>query len=101
MSVVPITLTVRIGTRMSPSAGIVQRLITVFTSRWFIAIMIPLPGTTPTPSIAAISASCAAHAPEALMVKPASTSSSSPVCSLRTRAPSTSSSRRWIAVTRW
>ena len=55
MSVVPITLTVRIGTRMSPSAGIVQRLITVFTSRWFIAIMIPLPGTTPTPSIAAIS----------------------------------------------
>ena len=29
---------------MSPSAGIVQRLITVFTSRWFIAIMIPLPG---------------------------------------------------------
>ena len=44
MSVVPITLTVRIGTRMSPSAGIVQRLITVFTSRWFIAIMIPLPG---------------------------------------------------------
>ena len=30
---------------MSPSAGIVQRLITVFTSRWFMAIMIPLPGT--------------------------------------------------------
>ena len=43
MSVVPITLTVRIGTRMSPSAGIVQRLTTVFTSRWFMAIMIPLP----------------------------------------------------------
>ena len=54
MSVVPITLTVRIGTRMSPSAGMVQRLITVFTSRWFIAIMIPLPGTTPTPSIPAM-----------------------------------------------
>ena len=50
----PITLTVRIGTRMSPSAGIVQRLITVFTSRWFMAIMIPLPGTTPTPSIPAM-----------------------------------------------
>ena len=54
LSVVPITLTVRIGTRMSPSAGIVQRLITVFTSRWFMAIMIPLPGTTPTPSIPAM-----------------------------------------------
>ena len=50
MSVVPITLTVRIGTRMSPSAGIVQRLTTVFTSRWFMAIMIPLPGATWTPS---------------------------------------------------
>ena len=37
MSVVPITDTVSIGTRMSLSAGIVQRLITVFTSRWFIA----------------------------------------------------------------
>ena len=43
-SVVPITLTVRIGTMMSPSVGIWQRLITVFTSRWFIAIMIPRPG---------------------------------------------------------
>ena len=42
--------TVRIGTRMSPSAGIVQRLITVFTSRWFMAIMIPLPGMTLMPS---------------------------------------------------
>ena len=29
---------------MSPSAGNVQRLTTVLTSRWFIAIMIPLPG---------------------------------------------------------
>ena len=64
MSVVPITLTVRIGTRMSPSAGIVQRLITVFTSRWFIAIMIPLPGTTPTSSIPAMCRICAAHAPD-------------------------------------
>ena len=54
MSVVPITLTVRIGTMMSPSAGMTQRLITVFTSRWFIAIMIPLPGITPMPSMPAI-----------------------------------------------
>ena len=61
MSVVPITLTVRIGTRMSPSAGITQRLITVFTSRWFIAIMIPLPGITPTSSIPAMCRICAAH----------------------------------------
>ena len=79
MSVVPITLTVRIGTRMSPSAGIVQRLTTVFTSRWFIAIMIPLPGITPMPSIPAMCTICAAHAPDALSVKPASMSSSSPV----------------------
>ena len=59
MSVVPITETVRIGTRMSPSAGIVQRLITVFTSRWFIAIMIPLPGMISMSSIPAMSAICA------------------------------------------
>ncbi len=98
---VPITLTVRIGTRMSPSAGSVQRLITVFTSRWFMAIMIPLPGTTPTPSIPAISAIWAAHAPEALMVKPASMSSSSPVCSLRTRAPVTAPLSRCRSSTRW
>ena len=43
-SVVPMTLTVRMGTRMSPSVGIWQRLMTVFTNRWFIAIMIPRPG---------------------------------------------------------
>ena len=48
---------------MSPSAGIVQRLITVFTSRWFMAIMIPLPGITPTSSIPAMWTICAAHAP--------------------------------------
>ena len=97
---VPITLTVRIGTRMSPSAGIVQRLITVFTSRWFMAIMIPLPGTTPTPSICAMWAICAAHAPAALIVKPASMSSSSPVRSLRTRAPVTAPSSRRRSMTR-
>ena len=34
---------------MSPSPGRSQRLTTVVTSRWFIAIMIPLPGTTVTP----------------------------------------------------
>ena len=55
-SVVPITHTVRIGTMMSPSVGIWQRLTHVFTSRWFIAIMIPRPGSTRTPSIPAISA---------------------------------------------
>ena len=101
MSVVPITLTVRIGTRMSPSAGMVQRLITVFTSRWFMAIMMPLPGTTPTPSIPAMCAICAAQAPEALIVNPASMSSSSPVSSLRTRAPATAAPSRCRAITRW
>ena len=70
MSVVPITRTVRIGTRMSPSAGIVQRLTTVFTRRWFMAIMIPLPGMISTPSMPAMSAIWPAHAPEALIVKP-------------------------------
>ena len=77
---------------MSPSAGIVQRLITVSTSRWFIAIMIPLPGITPTSSIPAMWRICAAHAPEALRTKPASMSMSSPVSSLRTRAPVTAPS---------
>ena len=101
MSVVPITLTVRIGTRMSPSAGIVQRLTTVFTSRWFIAIMIPLPGTTPTSSIPAMWRICAAHAPDALSTKPASTSSSSPVSSLRSRAPVTAPFERCRSITRW
>ena len=100
-SVVPITLTVRIGTRMSPSAGIVQRLITVFTSRWFIAIMIPLPGITPTPSMPAIFTIWAAQAPDALSVKPASMSSSSPVSSLRSRAPVIPSPLRCRSITRW
>jgi hypothetical protein len=34
------TLTVRIGSMMSPSEGTRERLTTVFTNRWFIAIMI-------------------------------------------------------------
>ncbi len=55
---------------MSPSAGIVQRLITVFTSRWFIAIMIPLPGMISTPSIPAMSAIWPAQAPDALSDHP-------------------------------
>ncbi len=101
MSVVPITLTVRIGTRMSPSAGIVQRLTTVFTSRWFMAIMIPLPGTTPTSSMPAMWRIWAAHAPEALRTKPHSMSRSSPVCSLRTRAPVTAPPATCRSVTRW
>jgi hypothetical protein len=96
---VPITLTVRIGTRMSPSAGIVQRLTTVFTSRWFIAIMIPLPGTTRTPSQPAIDAICPAQAPDALIVNRASIVSGSPVSSLRTSAPTTASPSRSTAVT--
>ena len=61
----PDTQTVRIGTMMSPSAGILQRLTTVFTSRWFMAIMIPLPGRTLTRQPAS-SAICPAHAPAAL-----------------------------------
>ena len=100
-SVVPMTLTVRIGTMMSPSDGIVQRLMTVFTSRWFIAIMIPRPGRMRTPSMPAISAMCPAHAPAALTVTRASTSVSSPVRSSRRRAPVTSSPSRWTAIAPW
>jgi hypothetical protein len=101
MSVVPITLTVRIGTRMSPSAGIAQRLTTVFTSRWFIAIMMPLPGITPMPSIPAIRTICAAHAPDALMTKPASTSSSEPERLSRSRAPVTAPPETCRSTTSW
>ena len=101
MSVVPITDTVRIGTRMSPSAGIVQRLITVFTSRWFIAIMIPLPGMISTPSMPAIAATCPAHAPDALSTKRASTVTSSPLRSSCSRAPTTRSPSRRTSTTRW
>jgi hypothetical protein len=100
-SVVPMTLTVRIGTMMSPSVGIWQRLTTVFTNRWFIATMIPRPGITRTPSIPAMSAIWPAHAPVALTVMRASTSVSSPVRTSRTRAPVTSSPSRWIAPTAW
>ena len=53
---------------MSPSVGIWQRLITVFTIRWFIAIMIPRPGWMRTPSMPARSAICPAQAPDALTV---------------------------------
>ena len=101
MSVVPMTLTVRIGTMMSPSAGMVQRLTTVFTSRWFIAIMMPLPGTTETPSMPAICAISWAHAPPALMVKPASTSTVSPVRSSCSCAPVTASPSRRSSTQRW
>ena len=99
-SVVPITLTVRIGTMMSPSAGISHRLTTVFTNRWFMAIMIPLPGRTWTsqPAMAAI---WPAQAPDALTTNSASIDRASPVRSSRTMAPFTvpSSSRRLR--TRW
>ena len=82
------TLTVRMGTMMSPSAGISHRLITVFTSRWFMAIMMPFPGNTLTsqPAMAAI---CPAHAPDALTTMSASMANPSPVRSFRTVAPVT------------
>ena len=101
MSVVPITDTVRIGTRMSPSAGIVQRLTTVFTSRWFMAIMIPLPGMISMPSIPAMSAIWPAHAPDALIMKPASIVTSSPLRSSCRRAPATRPFSRRTSTTRW
>ena len=50
------TLTVLIGTRMSPSAGISHRFTTLCTSRWLVATMIPLPGLiwTRQPAMAAM-----------------------------------------------
>ena len=86
---------------MSPSAGIVQRLITVFTSRWFIAIMIPLPGMISMPSIPAMSAIWPAHAPDALRTIRASTVTSSPLCSSCRRAPTTASPSRRTSTTAW
>ena len=38
------TATVWMGMMMSPSDGILQRLMTVLTTRWFMATMTPLPG---------------------------------------------------------
>jgi hypothetical protein len=99
-SVVPITETVRIGTMMSPSLGDLQRLTHVFTSRWFIAIMIPLPGTTDTTQPARL-AICPAHAPDALITMSARISSSSPVSSSWARAPITLPSRSSRLSTRW
>ena len=86
---------------MSPSAGIVQRLITVFTSRWFIAIMIPLPGMISTPSIPAMSAIWPAQAPDALRTIRASTVTSSPLRSSCRRAPTTASPSRRTSTTAW
>ncbi len=37
------------GTRMAPSAGHTQRLMTEWVRRWFMAIMMPAPATTSTP----------------------------------------------------
>ena len=99
-SVVPITETVRIGTMMSPSLGGLQRLTHVFTNRWFIAIMIPLPGTTDTTQPARL-AICPAHAPDALITRSARISSSSPVSSSWARAPITLPSRSSRPSTRW
>ena len=98
---VPITHTVRTGTMMSPSPGGSQRLTTVCTSRWFIAIMIPLPGTTRTPWQPAMSASSPAQTPPALIVKAASIRVSPPPRSSRATAPATRSPSRRISVTQW
>ena len=73
------THTVRIGTRMAPSPGGAHRLMTVPTSRWFIAIMMLRPGTTVTPGQPARSESCPAHTPAALMLNVASIWTSSSV----------------------
>ena len=74
---------------------------TVLTSRWFIAIMIPRPGSTRTPSIPAMSAIRPAQAPPALTVTCASISISSPVRVSRTRAPVTRSLDRWTSIASW
>ncbi len=81
VSVVPMTQTVWTGTRMSPSAGWISRLTTLFTSRWFIATMIPRPGTTGTGGSPVSCEIWPAHGP----------------AQLRTNVHSmtTSSSRRW------
>ncbi len=70
VSVVPMTETVPTGTRMSPSAGGLRRLMTVLTRREFIAIITPLPGVTliSHPARAAI---LPAHAPAQLSMRSA------------------------------
>ena len=100
-SVVPMMETVWTGTRMSPSVGYTQRLMTVFTMRWFIAIMIPRPGTTATGSAPAISAICPAHGPAQLRTKLQSMRTSSPPFSSRQRTAATRAPSRSIFVTRW
>ena len=76
-SVVPTTATVWMGTMMSPSAGILQRFTTVFTTRWLIATIVPFPASTWTssPTVPAI---FPAQAPEALTTRSAAISTSSP-----------------------
>jgi len=88
------------GTMMSPSEGISHRFTTVFTSRWFIAIMIPLPGITST-SQPAIRAILPAQAPAALIVNPARISTSSPPRWSRTTAPRTARSSTTRRSTSW
>ena len=61
---------------MSPSAGILQRFTTVFTTRWLIANMVPLPASTWTSS--PVVCDLPAHAPEALTTRSAAISRSSP-----------------------
>ena len=70
ISVVPITDTVWAGTRMSPSPGMRQRLITVWTMRWFIASIVPFPAMIWT-SIPAVAAMRPAQAPAAFTIRSA------------------------------
>ena len=78
-SVVPITETVWAGTRISPSAGMRQRLITVWTMRWFIASMVPLPAMILS-SMPAVAAIMPAQAPAALTTRSAGNRNLLPAC---------------------
>ena len=101
MSVVPMMHTVWSGTRMSPSSGHTQRLRTVPVSRWFIAIMMPAPGTTSTPWQSPMAAIWPAHGPPQLTTKPHSTRRSSPPLSSWTTTALTRSPSRSMETTLW
>ena len=93
--------TVWSGTRMSPSAGHTQRLMTDWLNRWFMAIMMPAPGTTSTPWQSAIAAICPAQGPPQLRTKPHSMRTSSPPRSSWTMTALMRSPSRSMEVTRW
>lgn len=86
---------------MSPSAGLMQRLTTMFTKRWFIAIMMPRPGTTSTSWQPAMAAMRPAHGPPAFMTKRQSMRLLPLALTSRTVTPTTRSSARWTATTSW